>query len=147
MSAEVSKAIRQELKKVLPGIKFSVKTPHYGTVDIRWQDAVTRNQVEKIAHKYEYGHFDGMTDSYEYSNPRDDVPQCKFVFCVREYSEKAIEQAINATKDEFHLNGVPATPAMYNNGELYNIYVVGNSTLPHWSLQHQVSEKLSAMTF
>ena len=42
-----------------------------------------RNDVmlgaEKIVSKYQYGHFDGMNDIYEYSNSREDIPQAKYI--------------------------------------------------------------------
>lgn len=149
MSSEVSKSIRQELKKTFPKIKFSVVTPHYGSVRVRWIDGVKSETIEKLTGKYEYGHFDGMTDCYEYSNSRSDIPQCKFVFCNRDYSVSAIEHAIDAVKTEYGINGeVVATPEMYNNGELHRIYTCDNARNdPYWSLQSQISQWLANHDF
>lgn len=38
-----------------------------------------KDQIEAIAKPYQYGHFDGMYDIYEYSNMNDKIPQVKFV--------------------------------------------------------------------
>ena len=52
---------------------------------ISWTNGVTVAMVEAITSKYKLGHFDGMTDSYEYSNRRDDVPQVAYVFLSRRH--------------------------------------------------------------
>ncbi len=66
--AGASKNIKTELKKVFPRIKFSVRCPHYGTVDIDWNDGPTCKQVEEISDKYAAGNFNGMEDIYEYND-------------------------------------------------------------------------------
>ena len=43
--------------------------------------------------QFEYGHFDGMTDMYEYSNSRDDIPQVKFIFVENSYSDETKQAA------------------------------------------------------
>lgn len=91
-SAKASKLIRKELKKLFPTTKFSVKSDNYSmgsSVDIRWQDEVPQEPVQKVVKKYQYGHFNGMEDIYEYSNTRKDIPQAKFVQTQREMSEGA----------------------------------------------------------
>ena len=40
----------------------------------------TVKEIKAYCNQFQYGHFDGMTDCYEYSNNRDDLPQAKFVF-------------------------------------------------------------------
>jgi len=97
-----AKAIREELKQAFPNwyaferyvktyTKFSVRGGGYSsTVNIFWTDGPTTSQVEEITEKYQYGHFDGMIDCYEFSNKRNDIPQAKFVFAKREYSEDII---------------------------------------------------------
>ena len=42
-------------------------------------------QIESLVGEYQYGSFDGMTDSYEYSNNRDDIPQVKYTGTGRFY--------------------------------------------------------------
>jgi len=82
-------AIREELKKLFPAYKFSVTSDTYSmgnSVHISWTDGPTVKQVEEITNKYQYGHFDGMTDMYENTNSRDDIPQAKYVSCNRTIS-------------------------------------------------------------
>lgn len=84
--AMTAKAIRKELKQKFPNIKFSVRSESYAggdNVSISYDDSVPQNEIEAIVKKYKCGHFDGMTDTYEYSNTRDDIPQARFVFVDR----------------------------------------------------------------
>jgi hypothetical protein len=63
-----AKAIRSELKVKFPGIKFSVRSDagRGSSIDIGWTDGPTDEQVAAVTGKYALGHFDGMTDSYNY---------------------------------------------------------------------------------
>jgi hypothetical protein len=58
------------------------------SVDITIYDArpEVRELVEKLAAKFQYGHFDGMHDLYEYSNTNEALPQIKFVHVRNEVS-------------------------------------------------------------
>ena len=48
-----------------------------------------RDWFDAYLHKYEMGHFDGMTDCYEYNNRRDDVErQVRFVFLDNDFCEE-----------------------------------------------------------
>jgi hypothetical protein len=80
--AATAAAIREELKKNFAGVKFSVTSESYAggnSCRISWTDGPTTREVEAITGKYQYGSFDGMTDSYNYTNSRDDIPQTKYV--------------------------------------------------------------------
>lgn len=88
--AATAAAIKAELKAAFPNIKFSVTSDSFSGGDatrIRWTDGPTVSEVENISAKYQYGHFDGMTDCYESSNSRDDIPQTKYVSESRSISE------------------------------------------------------------
>lgn len=88
-----AKAIRQELKKTFPDTKFRVTSKSFSggdSVDIDWTDGVDENQVDLIVGKYQYGHFDGMIDLYEYSNHRDDIPQSKYIMTQRSLSDELV---------------------------------------------------------
>jgi hypothetical protein len=141
MTAQTSKAIKTELKKVFPKVKFSVKTPHYGRVDVRWIDGPMRKEVQNIVGKYEMGYFDGMNDIYEYNNHRDDIPQCKYVFTTRDYSDTLIAWGINKTQESYNIHG-KYTVEDYKNGSLLNVYVVSNSTDPHWSFSSAINRTI-----
>jgi hypothetical protein len=80
-------SIRTELKNNFPTYKFSVTSDNFSggdSVHISWNDGPTTKQVDSIVNKYQYGHFDGMTDMYEYSNTIDGLPQTKYVSTSRE---------------------------------------------------------------
>lgn len=90
-AANASAAIKAELKTVFPNVKFSVKSDNFSmgnSVHVSWTDGPTANQVQEITGKYQYGHFNGMEDIYEYSNNREDIPQAKYVSEHREISEE-----------------------------------------------------------
>lgn len=89
--AKAAKAIRTELKEAYPTIKFTVKSRGFSmgdAVDVSWNLGPTDEQTQKVIDKYQYGHFDGMTDYYEHSNSRDDIPQSKYVHANRHYRTK-----------------------------------------------------------
>jgi hypothetical protein len=89
-AANCASAIREELKKDFPNVKFSVKSSNFSggdSVHIEWLDGPTTLEVSNVTSKYQYGRFDGMTDSYEYSNTIAGLPQSKYVQTRREISE------------------------------------------------------------
>src|SRR5690349_961984 len=89
-AALCAKAIRAELKNTFPQIKFAVKSSNFAggnSVDIDWIDGPTIEQVEVITSKYQYGKFDSMTDYYEDSNSRSDIPQAKYIMENRSISD------------------------------------------------------------
>ena len=91
-AAKAAKAIREELKRDFPEIKFSVKSSNYSmgnSVTISYTDGVPAGIIEEITGKYQYGHFDGMDDSYKLSNSREDIPQSKYVSVSRHMSDEA----------------------------------------------------------
>lgn len=53
--------LRNELKSVFPGIKFSVRLDR-STINVRWTGGPLAAQVERIARNYSGQGFDGMTD-------------------------------------------------------------------------------------
>ncbi len=58
--------LRKELKAAFPGVKFSV-TSDYNSIDIKWTDGPTVEQVRKVTGRYQEGNFNGMEDIYEYN--------------------------------------------------------------------------------
>lgn len=89
--AAASAAIKAELTAAFPNIKFSCKSDSFSggdSVHVSWTDGPTVRQVTEISRKYQYGHFDGMTDMYESTNRRDDIPQSKYVSESRHKSEQ-----------------------------------------------------------
>lgn len=102
--AMAAKAIREELKKAFPEVKFSVKSDSFSggdSVDIRYTDGPASKKVEAYTDKYQYGHFNGMIDMYESSNRRDDIPQVKFVHVSREISKEVNEKIEKELKEKY----------------------------------------------
>lgn len=51
-----------------------------------------RAELEAYAGQFEYGHFDGMQDLYEFSNVREDIPQVRFVFVNNNISDEMYQR-------------------------------------------------------
>ncbi len=96
-AAQCAKAIKAELRAAYPRTVFSVTSEYFAggnAVRVRWEDGPTTREVGAITGKYQYGHFNGMIDSYEFSNRNDDIPQVMFITTRREYSLYAWRQAV-----------------------------------------------------
>jgi hypothetical protein len=92
--ANTASAIRTELKTLFPFTKFSVTSETFAggnSVHVSWEDGATSDKVNDIIKKYQYGHFDGMTDMYEYSNNIEGLPQVKYVQGQRSMSKEVGE--------------------------------------------------------
>lgn len=103
--AKTAKMIKARLQHVFPGVAFSVKSDIFSggdSVDVSWTDGPTTRQVEECISRHEYGHFDGMTDMYEYSNPRDDIPQVKYVQTQRSQSRDTRRAIIDHLNNHYH---------------------------------------------
>ncbi len=119
-----AKNLRTELKRAFPGVAFRVRTSQYSggnSVDVSWTDGPNSQQVEALAKKYQGGHFDGMTDCYEYKrSPWPEVfGEAKYVFCSREYSDKMLQSVIARVCER--LGGMEERPAPsdYRMGHLW----------------------------
>lgn len=102
--AAAAQAIRQDLKKAFPGVKFRVRSSSFSmgnSVDVDWTDGPTRDDVNRIIGRYQYGHFDGMQDLYEYSNRRNDLPQAKYVSGNRSMSEEVRAELLAYVAERF----------------------------------------------
>jgi hypothetical protein len=59
--------IRLELRRVFPGVPFSVRSDSFAggdSVNVSWTDGPTTKRVSSIVDKYKEGYFDGMDDIY-----------------------------------------------------------------------------------
>jgi hypothetical protein len=84
--AQAAALIRKELKAAFKDTKFSVTSESYSmgdSVSVCWENGPNREAVHAIVGKYQYGHFDSMTDCYEHSNGNESIPQTKFVQLYR----------------------------------------------------------------
>lgn len=88
--AKAASMIRKHLKSL--GVPGSVRSESYAggssvRVEITDQPRDTVVMVKLYAEQFQQGHFNGMTDSYEYTNSNDDLPQVKFVFVEARYGD------------------------------------------------------------
>jgi len=103
--AAAAKLIRAELKK--NGIKASVRASTASmtsSVDIYLADCVapwTLKEIKLFCSKFQYGHFDGMTDMYEYSNTNEKLPQVRFVFVHNGTSDDDRQRAYDYLREWF----------------------------------------------
>lgn len=84
-AAQAAKLLKAEIKAAYPELTVSVKSQVYSmgcSVNVTFTDQrpEVRDAIAALAGKYQYGHYDGMNDIYEYSNTIDGLPQAKHVF-------------------------------------------------------------------
>lgn len=60
-TTETAKMIRNELKKVFPKQKFSVRKRNVGAIDVSWQDGIAETRVKPILQKHEWFQRDEAT--------------------------------------------------------------------------------------
>lgn len=104
-AAIAAKEIRSRLKKA--GIAARVRSENYSggnSINVDLDDATpeTMKRAEAIANPFQYGHFDGMTDCYEYSNRNSDLPaQAKFVFVTNHISRVMAQTVWSFIREHF----------------------------------------------
>ena len=92
-------------------IECTVKSHNYSMgssirIDLVDQLPAVANEIEEFAKQFQYGHFDGMTDSYEYSNTQD-MPQAKYVFVNNNYSDGLLQAAWDWAQTEYQMDDCP----------------------------------------
>jgi len=138
-----AKNIRRELKQ-FKGVKFSVRNPHYGSVDVSWEDGPTCEKVDAVIKHYKNGYFDSMHDIFEYSeSPFNQVfGSAKYPDSLRRYSDAMVEKAIAKIMEEFHLGyETPPTGAQFRNGSLW----AEKRDVFHHGLQSKIHQLLGEM--
>lgn len=103
-SALCASAIKAQLKKEFPAIKFSVRSDNFSmgdSVNISYQDGVPVSMVEAVTDKFQYGSFDGMTDCYISDNRNDLIPQTKYISIRREMSDGVRSQILAVLLERF----------------------------------------------
>lgn len=109
-AAKVANEIRKHLKSNNVPCKVTSKNYAGGnSVNVYLYNPLpaTRQQIELFTAQYEYGHFDGMTDSYDYSNVRKDIPQVRFLFVNAEYSDDLRQDCWEWLKDYYEFENAP----------------------------------------
>jgi len=130
-TAKCSKAIREELKKEFPGVKFKVNSEGGSAINIYYVDGPSYESVDKVVGKYEMGHFDGMTDIYEYDNRREDIPQVMYVFTTREISLEYGQEALEEFNKYWNREEKPNIYDSYH----FEIPVIGSIQDIDWNMQ------------
>jgi len=99
--ALTAQAIRKDLKAAYPQTKFSVRSQNYtggDSIDVEYTMTLNgpkESDVKALLSKYEDGHFDSMTDMYEYKTGRGELgTKYLFIHCD-------IEQLAKEHKSDF----------------------------------------------
>lgn len=105
--AAAAKLIRTELKN--HGVKARVRAT-FDRIDVSLADPTPaiRASVESFCSQFVAGHFDGMTDCYEYSKTRKDIPQVRFIFVMADYSDELKQAAWDYCRG--HWEGMSEAP-------------------------------------
>jgi hypothetical protein len=104
-AAIAAKEIRTRLKAA--GIKARVRSENYSggnsvNVDLNDETPEVMKRAQAIADPFQYGHFDGMTDSYHISNDRNDLPaQARFVFVTNHISREMAQTVWSFIREHF----------------------------------------------
>lgn len=99
-AAYVAAIIKNELKAKFPGTKFAVHSTSYAggnNVRVAYHHAPNTpdtKEIQGVVEKFQSGHFDGMNDTYEYTN-KTSGPTVMYVFVERTYPI-AVHQAVEA---------------------------------------------------
>lgn len=112
--AAVAKMIRQHLKAI--GVPAKVKSSSYSMgssvrAEVADINPTLRKELSTFVDQFQYGHFDGMTDYYDISNCRDDIPQVKYTFLEVSYSDELKQKAYNWVRA--HMSGYNTADADY----------------------------------
>lgn len=114
--AKVAKICKTYLKSI--GIQGKARSSSFSmgnSVDIEIEDQPP--EMMKIIHseldQYQQGHFDGMTDMYEYSNTDNSIPQTKYLQISNRYSKEMYQKVWAYIRNEF--SGGEAHPEEYTN--------------------------------
>jgi hypothetical protein len=107
--AQVAKLLKQKAKQLGLEAKSSSQTYSGGTNAKIWIYSGGDQEVQELkdyANQFEYGEFDGMTDCYNVTNSRDDIPQVKYLFVNDERASQIMKSYPgNFWEYEFFVNG------------------------------------------
>jgi hypothetical protein len=125
--AQVAKLCKQYVTSL--GIKCKATSESFaGGTAVRVvytdQSPATHKKIANELSKYQYGHFDGMTDSYEYSNSRSDIPQTKYMSIDNEFSAALKQRAWEYIRANYNTDGLSAVYSdLDSNARVRGMYV------------------------
>lgn len=125
-AAQAAALFRAEIKKAYPGLKFKCTSKNYAggsSIRVEYEDQPkeVHEAIKAMSHKYQYGHFDGMQDLYEYDNVKDHA-QAKHVFVSNVMSDAKREEIYQRVRKEWH--GGDQLPERYEDAR--NIHFQGD---------------------
>lgn len=160
-TTETAKMIRKSLKEAFPGVKFSVVSSKYAggsSINIRWTDGPTDEQVNEITSRFEGAYFDGSIDykGYRYAMIGGEQVHfsADFIFLNRGYSDEALKLAIYGVSVEFPGNfksyvekhGI-VTLDDYKCGNLWNRMVIEGGSFTECGMQAMINKNLAKRSF
>lgn len=118
-AAQAAAMLRKEIKAMFPEVRFTCTSENYAggsSIRVRYEDQPkdVHNAIKGMASKYQYGHFDGMNDIYEYSNVKTGLPQAKYVFTDNQMSDIKREEIYQNIRARF--GGGDDLPPLYEDG-------------------------------
>ena len=120
-----TKNMRIELALAFPGVKFSIKSSRFSggdSIDVKWTDGPTSDQVKHVIQRYEAGTFNCMDDLYTYRRDywTKAFGDAKYVMTNRRMSETAVAAAIRLVRAKFgdEAIGPDVTVEAYDRGSL-----------------------------
>ncbi len=148
--AETAALARQALKEAFQGFKFSVVSKTYSggaSMRVRWMDGPNEAQVKAVAGRFHGADFDGMQDlktSFSSVMNGEEVRfGADYVFFERDYSDAAVEKAIDSVFMKYAGNfkrdgmGRPAL-AEFRSGKLWNAQLSGLHNYGNQSVQQEI---------
>ncbi|MBU2765460.1 hypothetical protein HAP94_04465 [Acidithiobacillus ferrivorans] len=123
--ARAVKNVRLVLKQHFSGVKFSVCMENHSTINIKWTDGPTSEQVQSIIRFFEAGRFNGMDDIYD----RHETPwntlfgSAEYIFTYRQVSAEITQLAIDTVWQVIpgNLKGIEKPRPEALNGSLYPV--------------------------
>lgn len=105
--AKAAKMIRQYIKA--EGFACRVRSSWDSIrVTVENLDPESFAKIKAMCGMFEYGHFNGMEDIYEYSNVDDSLPQVRFVFVDNDLSDDLLQAAYSIIRNQLaDLEGAP----------------------------------------
>lgn len=115
--AATAKECRAYLKTL--GIKCRATSSSFSmgdsvTVTVYDQPPAIIDKITEHLKQHQYGHFDGMTDYYDNSNTRDDIPQTKYLSVNNEKSDALRQAAWDYIRNVIKLDNAPELPELYS---------------------------------
>jgi hypothetical protein len=132
--SQVAASIRKHLKEKYPKHLKSVTSSSFAggnAVDVNLEDLPPKlyEEIGTFCNQFQYGHFDGMYDSYEYSNNRQDIPQVKYVQLHNDRSLEMTRKLINYANLYYGLNDNPITEENYHSVYIEPLQIRGSELI------------------